>query len=79
MAANVTEFASLADYKAFIDAKYRGALPHQCACALTNLGGLFGTGDDQGMESRRDRWLLITPDGDIDGVLTRRVPSAEEA
>ncbi|MDM3927802.1 hypothetical protein QRB41_14980 [Mycobacterium avium subsp. hominissuis] len=61
---------ALARHKAQVNAKYADA-------QSITLAGLRA---ERVARHRQDRWLLITPDGDIDGVLSREVcKSAIEA
>jgi hypothetical protein len=61
---------ALAKHKAAIDPKYANAQ------AIT----VAGLRAERTVRSRLDRWLLITPDGEIDGVMSRETcKSAIEA
>lgn len=61
-----TKFANLEEYKAYIDAKYRGETPEQIDRAQRDAE-----------RRRKDRWLLINPTGVIDGVLASHCAQSE--
>ncbi|WKN53805.1 hypothetical protein HJ581_0008335 [Rhodococcus opacus] len=55
----MTNSLTLAEYKAQVDAKYAGMRDQQLA-------------KSEEERPRKDHWLLVGPDGEIDGVMTRR-------
>lgn len=59
------EFGSLAEYKAYVDAKYRGDLPEQKLARA-----------QESTRRRKDRWLLIDPHETIVGVLASHCASS---
>lgn len=61
----MNEFASLAEYKAYVYAKYRGELPEQKQARA-----------QEATRRRKDRWLLIDPHGTIAGVLASHCASS---
>lgn len=66
------EQIALADHRAMVDAKYAQAGALTQAALDREVAG-------KQQVSRRDRWLLVAPDGRVDGVMSRRTRSAIEA
>ncbi|MGX4707667.1 hypothetical protein LZP97_27075 (plasmid) [Rhodococcus sp. DMF-1] len=57
----MTHEMTLAEYKARVDAKYAAVRKHQEQYAR-----------EQKARRRKDHWLLVGPNGEIDGVMTKR-------
>jgi hypothetical protein len=57
---------TLAEYKAHVDAKYSGMREQQVA-------------KQEAERPRKDHWLLVGPDGEIDGVMTKRFTKSAAA
>lgn len=62
----MTKQMTLAEYKAQVDAKYSGMRGQQLA-------------KQEAERPRKDHWLLVGPNGEIDGVMTKRFTKSAAA